>query len=94
MKYKKTDRFVYRNISGEGVFVPVRNGICKLDNLLILNATSTAIWDNFRNDPELDTDTITQWLSEEYEAPPDKMTDDVTLFLGELAKAGCLECST
>jgi hypothetical protein len=93
MTYKKTNRYVYRNIGGEGILIPVRDGICNLENMLILNETSTAIWENFHESEQIAPSQITNWLLEEYEVEKDQAEKDISEMLHDLVEARCLECS-
>lgn len=93
MIYKKTNRYVYRNVAGEGVLVPVRGGICNLENMLILNDTSTVIWERMKKAETINPDELSEWLCGEYEIEKSQAQKDVKTFLKELVESECIECA-
>lgn len=94
MKYRKTGRYIYRNIAGEGVLVPVKDGICNLENLLLLNPTATAIWERIKDQDEFEQESLLGWIVSEYEVKTSSAEADLKTVLDELVSSRCLaECN-
>ena len=93
MKYRKTDRYIYREIAGEGVLVPVKDGVCNLANMLILNSTSTLLWEKFAAGEAIDRDALLAWMLDEYTVEKEQAERDIDLFLHDLIDARCLACA-
>ena len=92
MKYRKTGRYIYRNIAGEGVLVPVRDGICNLENMLLLNETSTAIWELIRDNETVDEETLINRITEAYEVEKNTAQADLKELINDFVEARCIEC--
>lgn len=90
MKYKKTERFIYRNIAGEGVLVPVRDGVCNLENMLILNSTSTDLWEYMQKSDRIDAEALVSYLTDEYEVDKQTAQNGVDAFIQKLVEAKCI----
>ena len=94
MKYRKTGRYIYRNIAGEGVLVPIRDGVCNLENMLLLNPTATAIWERVKDQDEFDQTSLVGWVVAEYEVESSVAEADLKTVLDELVGSRCLaECN-
>jgi hypothetical protein len=93
MTYKKTGRYIYRNIAGEGVLVPVRDGICDLEHMLLLNETSMAIWEFMQDLRTIEINAIINWLTNKYDVDKIQAKKDINIFLKDLLDARCLECT-
>ncbi len=74
-----------RKIEGETIIIPLVTGIGDLeDDLYTLNETGQAIWEKL--DGEKSIQTIVDELSAEYEAPAEKILEDVVGIIKELVR--------
>ena len=74
-----------RKIEGETIIIPLVAGIGDLeDDLYTLNETGQAIWEKL--DGEKSIQTIVDELSAEYEAPAEKILEDVIGIIKELIR--------
>ena len=84
-RYKPSDDVVAREIEGELIIVPLTAGIGDMeDELFTLNETGRAIWNLLDGAQSLQD--IAAKLSSEFDAPPDKIRDDVVGFTAELLR--------
>ena len=90
MMFKKTERYIYRNVAGEGILVPVKDGICNMESLLILNETSTAVWEWMQNKEKISRSEVVEWMLDEYDAERSQVESDIDKFLQESVDTECL----
>lgn len=78
---KLKDNFALREIAGETVVVPVREGI-NLDKMFVLNETGRFLWGLLKQ--ETDEDTLVAALLSEYEVEATVAKHHVAVFLDQL----------
>ena len=84
-RYMPSDDVVAREIEGELIIVPLAAGIGDMeDELFTLNDTGRAIW--HRLDGAKSLQDIAADLCSEFDAPADKILEDVTGFTAELLR--------
>ena len=84
-RYVPSDDVVAREIEGELIIVPLVAGIGDMeDELFTLNETGRAIW--HRLDGVKSLKDIAADLCSEFDAPADKIKEDVTGFTAELLR--------
>ncbi len=80
-----SDDIVARDIEGDIVIVPLVAGIGDTDDeLFTLNETGKAIWQHLDGARTLGA--VAEALSAEYEAPLDRLQEDVLGFAGEMTR--------
>lgn len=83
--YVPSEDIVARKIEGELIIVPLVAGIGDMeDELFTLNETGKAIWDQLDGKTKLSV--IITTLSQEYDASPDEIENDVVGLVAELVK--------
>jgi hypothetical protein len=88
-RYRKNDLFVFREIAGEMVLVPIRRNAADLDNLYVLNNVGARIWELL--DGERTLQAISDILCEEYEVSLPAAQQDLAEFVEQLASFGGIE---
>lgn len=86
--YTRGDDFVARDIAGETIIVPIRNGVGDLNAVYTLNEVGTRIWqliDGRTSAPE-----ITGTITDEYEIPETEALGDILEYLASLQEAGLI----
>ena len=84
-RYAPSDDVVARDIEGELIIVPLAAGIGDMeDELFTLNETGRAIWN--RLDGVASLQDIAAGLATEFDAPLDRITEDVAGFTAELVR--------
>lgn len=80
-----SDDVVSREIEGELIIVPIASGVGDLeDELYTLNETGREIWR--RLDGKKTLAEVATEIADEFDAPVEKIRDDVLGFAGELAR--------
>jgi hypothetical protein len=88
-RYRKSDSFVYRDIAGEAVLVPIRSHAADLDSLYVLNSVGSRIWELLDGQRALQE--VLETLCEEYDVTRDAAEADLAEFVEQLAGLGGLE---
>ena len=87
--YGPSEDIVSREIEEELLIVPLVSGIGDMeDELFTLNETGKVIWGQLDGQKTLRE--VIANLSEEFEAPAEEITEDVTGFVEELLRRGML----
>jgi hypothetical protein len=87
--YAVSDDVVAREIEGEIIIVPLVAGIADLeDELFTLNETGKAIWELL--DGRRSLQEVIRQLSEEYQAEPEQIQNDVLGLVRELWRRGMI----
>lgn len=81
MPMKLKDDYIFREIAGEKVVIPIRNGLI-LDKMLVLNETGLFLWERLQK--ETDADTLQAALLAEYEVDPSVAKCHVAAFIDQL----------
>ncbi|MBN2399938.1 MAG: PqqD family protein [Candidatus Aminicenantes bacterium] len=88
--YVPSEDVVAREIEGELIIVPIVAGIGDgLDDLLTLNETGKAIWDQLIQKKQLSE--IIELLKKQFKSAAEKIEQDVYGFVKELLKRGILK---
>ena len=85
--YKPSEDVVAREVQGEFIIIPVTSGISDADSedaLFTLNETGKAVWDKLDGKKSLKT--VVEELSLGFEAPEEKIKEDVLGLAEELLK--------
>lgn len=83
--YKPSQNVVAREVQGEFVIIPITSGVGDLEEYIFsLNETGRAIWGKLGGKKNLKN--ITAKLSEEFEAPLEKIKKDCLGLVEELLK--------
>ncbi len=91
MEIENTGKYIYRNIEGEGVLVPIKDNICNLENMLILNETSVLLWERIEKENTIEKEKLLEWLINEYEIEKEVAEKDLQEFIDDLSSSGCIE---
>jgi hypothetical protein len=84
-KYAPSENVVARDVQGEFIIIPITSGVGDIeDEIFTLNETGRAIWD--RLDGKRALKNIAIELSVEFEAPLEKIEEDVLGLVKELSK--------
>jgi hypothetical protein len=86
--FTKGDDFVARDIAGESIIVPIRNGVGDLNAIYTLNEVGTRIWQLL--DGGRSAGDIINTVTAEYEVPENQASEEVLEYLGSLQEAGLL----
>ena len=76
--------FVFRNIGGETILVPVSAGVSEMDSLFTLNEVGTVVWKAV--EARSSVQEIVSAILDEFEIEPSAAQDDVLEFLDVLIK--------
>jgi hypothetical protein len=88
-RYRKSDSFVYRDIAGEAVLVPIRSSTADLDNLYVLNDVASRIWELL--DGQRSLEQIVGSICDEYDVCSEVAKADTVEFIEELGNLGGIE---
>ena len=80
--------FVTRRIAGETIVVPVSSRVGDLDAIYTFNEVGSRIWSLLEK--PISVKTIVALLSDEYDAPPARITTDVVGLLDMLQDKGLI----
>ena len=86
--FTKGDDFVARDIAGETIIVPIRNGVGDLNAIYTLNELGTRIWQLI--DGGTSAGDIIGTITAEYEVPETQASEDILEYLGSLQEAGLI----
>jgi hypothetical protein len=87
MRIKK--ELIMREIAGDVILVPVGQTLLENNGLFLLNEISGRIWELLQ--VEKSAEEIAAVLEEEYDAPAEKIRQDLDEFLDALVSHGILE---
>ena len=83
--YKPSEDVVAREVAGEFIIIPIASGVGDLeDEIFSLNESGKSIWDKLSADKSLRD--VALELSEEFEAPLEKIEKDCVGLIQELLK--------
>ena len=88
--YKKNSDFVYRNIAGETLLVPIRKAIKELQSIYMFNETACFIWEKIDGKHKLAK--ISHLLSLEYNMDNNSLEFDMLEFIRKLKDIGAVQC--
>ena len=80
--------FVTRRIGGETIVVPVSSRVGDLDAIYAFNEVGSRIWSLLERPTTINA--IVAVLSEEYDAPPERVTTDVLELMDALQDRGLI----
>jgi hypothetical protein len=86
--WKRNPNVVARRIGGDTILVPTGRDIVDQRSLFTLNDTGSFIWEILAS--PCTPEHIHAALLREFEVTGDQAGPDLDLFLGELARAGCI----
>jgi hypothetical protein len=81
-RFRKDPAFVYRQIGGECLLVPIRNQMADLSYIYVLNSVADRIWELI--DGQNSVQQIRDQLLAEFEADPQEIERDLAEFIGQL----------
>lgn len=83
--YKISEDVVARDVQGEFIIIPITSGIGDMEDAIFsLNETGRAIWEKL--DGKRSLKGVAENLSKEFDAPREKMEEDVIGLIEELFK--------
>jgi hypothetical protein len=86
--FSRGEDFVARDIAGETIIVPIRNGVGDLNAVYTLNEIGTRIWQLI--DGRTSAREITGTITAEYEVPETEALGDILEYLTSLQEAGLI----
>jgi hypothetical protein len=86
--YTRGDNFLARDIAGEIIIVPIRNGVGDLNAVYTLNEVGTRIWQLI--DSRTSSREIAGTITAEYEVPETEALGDILEYLASLQEAGLI----
>lgn len=89
--YKKNADFVYRDIAGETILVPIRKAIKQLQSIYSLNHTACAVWKAIDGKRRLKE--IVDSIAGEYDTDQETIARDAAEFISRLKELGAIECA-
>jgi hypothetical protein len=87
--YRRNDNFVFRQIEGETVLVPIRDNVGDLDCIYSLNPVGALVWEHL--DGSQDLDAIKNRIKAEYDVADDKAETDLVSFINEMRTISAVE---
>ena len=87
--YRRNDNFVFRQIEGETVLVPIRDNVGDLDCIYSLNPVGALVWEHL--DGSQDLDAIKNRIAVEYDVADDKAETDLMSFIEEMKTIAAVE---
>ncbi len=86
--YRKNPDFIFRNIAGEAVLVPVKNKAADMEYIYVLNPVAARAWDLL--DGEKSGNDIVDIILSEFEVGPDMAVKDLEDFFNDSIGSGFL----
>jgi hypothetical protein len=89
--YAKSPDFVYREVAGEFILVPIRRRLNDVASLYVLNETGAALWrriDGTRSAREIIDD-----FTQEFDVAPEQIEQDFGVLLEDLLSIQAIERS-
>lgn len=80
--YQKNNDFVYREVAGEYILVPIRRRLDQVNNLYVLNETGAEIWKRIDGQKKLSQ--IVDEVSHLYEVEPSVLAKDASTMAEDL----------
>ena len=80
--YRRNDNFVFRQIEGETILVPIRGNIGDLDCIYSLNPVGALVWEHL--DGSKDLCAIKNRIAAEYDIADDNAETDLLFFIEEM----------
>jgi len=87
--YRRNDNFVFRQIEGETVLVPIRDNVGDLDCIYSLNSVGALVWEHL--DGSQDLGAIKNRIAAEYDVADDKAETDLLAFINEMKTIAAVE---
>lgn len=84
------ENFVFQEIAGDYIVVPVGEATRKISGILKLNSTSAFLWKELSNHEQSRSDLVIA-LVNEFSIDTKRAVQDVDVFIEKLKKIGCLE---
>lgn len=88
---KPRGKFVFRDIAGESILVPVRGGVSEMDSIFTLNETGAMIWKGIEAGRPVGK--IVQTLQTDFEIETSEAEREVREFLDLLIERRLIESS-
>jgi len=89
--YRRNDNFVFRQIEGEMILVPIRGNIGDLDCIYSLNPVGALVWEHL--DGSQDLGAIKNRIAAEYDVADDKAETDLLSFIDEMKTIAAVEAA-
>ena len=86
--YHKNPMMVARKVEEELMLVPIKQNVCDLQCMYIVNKAGTRVWELL--DGEIGLDEIASILVEEYEVEIERVKADVINYLAKLESIGAI----
>jgi hypothetical protein len=86
--FSKGSDLVTRDIAGETIIVPVRDGVGDLNSIYTLNELGTRIWQFI--DGTTHVKEMVETITEEYEVSEEEAAKDINEYLASLETAGLI----
>ncbi|OIO39398.1 MAG: hypothetical protein AUJ72_00865 [Candidatus Omnitrophica bacterium CG1_02_46_14] len=80
--YEKNPDFVYRQIAGESLLIPIRKKLNQVNNLYVLNETAAAIWN--RIDGRRSMEGVLGDITQEFEVSSEQLRQDTAVLIQDL----------
>ncbi len=87
--YRRGESFVYRNIAGESILVPIRQHVADLQSIYVLNSVGAFIWDCL--DGQRSVLQIKQSLLDTFDVTDEEGKADMVAFLKQLIGIGAIQ---
>ncbi|HAJ57195.1 MAG TPA: PqqD family protein [Candidatus Omnitrophica bacterium] len=84
--YKRNPDFVYRDIAGESVLVPIRNKAGDMENIYVLNEVASRAWGLF--DGKNSAAKVLDVIAREFDVEIDKARADLKDFISQCLLLG------
>lgn len=88
-KYIRNPNFIFRKIVDETILVPIRQNVAELNCIYSLNEVGSFLWHKLAEPQDLSA--LQSAVITEFEANPEKVAEDISLFLTELSSFGAVE---
>lgn len=89
--FSKGSDLVTRDIAGETIIVPIRDGVGDLNSIYTLNELGTRIWQLI--DGRARVKEMVETITQEYEVPEEEATKDINEYLDTLEAKGLIHLS-
>ena len=88
-RYEKDPTFVYREIAGEAILVPIRRNVADMESIYTLDNVGADIWKLI--DGERAVPDILDALLGEYDVEADVLSRDLNEFVEQLESVGAIK---
>jgi Coenzyme PQQ synthesis protein D (PqqD) len=89
--YAKSPDYVYREVAGEFILVPIRRRLNEVNSLYVLNETGAALWR--RIDGTHSAREIIDDFTQEFDVTPEQIEKDFSVLLEDLLSVQAIERS-